>query len=424
MAPVPSGDFAAIEAALTWAAPRVRDHWYTTFLNPDSSEYRRIAATQVEGDAEKQFVANVLQDVLGWPAGGMVTYRTSSTSGAGERTTAFAGRLIARARLIPPADVVADFRSLLETNSLRQLEVLSLWGLHPEKPIDLPEGIRLLPLALVPPSTPRDYLLGVERLKYPSGGFGVFPRPRAALIHERTLAPVFDMATPGVANFPAGDPSSLELLRDVSGILVLLGHGPVFEIMSWSQAPEDGLIGGANGSQSRVIRWPHQFRIDPAAIDEARCQALVAAYLVAPEDVRRALRVPLDRLNSASLPAMAVQAVDRAIDLGIALESLLVPDTAPEILHRLCLRASVLLEGSEEERHRRTNRLKAVYKLRSGAAHGGTVEGSPTKADETLAAGTAICTQLIRTVIDHASRPDFTRVSVGLSPWPTPRSRL
>lgn len=92
------------------------------------------------------------------------------------------------------------------------------------------------------------------------------------------------------------------------------------------------------------------------------------------------LRVPLDRLNRSYLAG--IRSVDKAIELGIALESLYAPTKLSEgIAFAVRTRAARFLGGSLEERRRTVTTLRDVYDLRSRAVHAGRfdAEGSPKK---------------------------------------------
>src|SRR5262249_15576643 len=123
------------------------------------------------------------------------------------------------------------------------------------------------------------------------------------------------------------------------------------------------------------------------------------------------LRIPLDRLGRAGRER---DFADRAIDLGIALESLLLHDIDHhgELSFRLSLRGAWLIGSSSAERLEIQRSLKKLYELRSRAVHLGFVKwNASTRA--TIDEATAICRTLIRRLIDVRCDVDWHNVVVG-----------
>jgi len=113
---------------------------------------------------------------------------------------------------------------------------------------------------------------------------------------------------------------------------------------------------------------------------------------------RARLRVTLDRLNRAALAGF--RAVDRAIELGIALESLYAPDR-PEgsITFALRMRAARFLGGSLAARRETFKIVNEAYRLRSSAMHTGLLENT----DEVIGAlqkGQSVVARSLKKVIE------------------------
>ncbi len=86
------------------------------------------------------------------------------------------------------------------------------------------------------------------------------------------------------------------------------------------------------------------------------------------------MRTAIDRLN-ASWVSKAL--TDQAIDVGIALEVLLLHDSGKdrgELRYRLSERGAKILGGNGAQQLERFRKLKAIYDLRSKAVHIGSIE--------------------------------------------------
>jgi hypothetical protein len=124
---------------------------------------------------------------------------------------------------------------------------------------------------------------------------------------------------------------------------------------------------------------------------------------------RAALRIALDRLNQAVRRASIV---DRAIDLGIAFEVMLLHgigrrDTG-ELRYRASVRAASFIGGKRAERVTSFEIVRAAYDLRSAAAHEGHMPKSKKgQHEEQLRAAELLCAQIARRLIARGKFPDW-----------------
>jgi len=122
------------------------------------------------------------------------------------------------------------------------------------------------------------------------------------------------------------------------------------------------------------------------------------------------MRIALDRLSRALRRG---EAVDNAIDLGIALEVMLLHgsdnNNRGELRFRLSIRGATFLGGDKPERLRNLKLLKDAYDLRSKAVHTGRLgkgkKGSSPK--DILECGTNTCAQIALRLIERGSFPDW-----------------
>ncbi len=147
-------------------------------------------------------------------------------------------------------------------------------------------------------------------------------------------------------------------------------------------------------------------------VDVEAAEELASTYFrMDPKRRKQILHIPLDRLDRASRDD---DLVDKSIDLGIALEALLLhePDGHGELRFRLALRGAWLCGNDATERAEIQRTLLKVYDLRSSAVHTGRIEQTE-KNCETIARGTSLCKRLIRKMIEADGRIKWTNLLVG-----------
>jgi hypothetical protein len=135
-------------------------------------------------------------------------------------------------------------------------------------------------------------------------------------------------------------------------------------------------------------------------IDAEAAERLAFAYFRLDPTRRQTLHIPLDRLDRASRNN---DLADRSIDLGIALEALVLHELdgrdRGELRFRLSLRGAWLSGNDSKERAEIQRLLKDVYDLRSAAVHTGIVAPNA-KNRQTIGRGADLCNRLIRQVIE------------------------
>ena len=122
------------------------------------------------------------------------------------------------------------------------------------------------------------------------------------------------------------------------------------------------------------------------------------------------MRVALDRLNQA---LRRQNIVDKAIDLGIAFEVMLLHGIGEkdrgELSYRSSIRGATFLGGGKPERLKTLKLLKDAYGLRSKAVHSGVLKkgkkGPPP--ERVLEDATSTCARIARKLIDRGSFPKW-----------------
>jgi hypothetical protein len=227
------------------------------------------------------------------------------------------------ARAIANNDVRATvdrFVSFVEDNAATAIAVLAISGVKTAERIKLGPDVSLIPITELP-SPQRGMALGQR----PIGSFGPRFAIPSALTTKFLFGPVF--YSPKNPQPPeemgAHIPTAIaqSLLEEALDLLSVLNIYPNIG-MSWVQ-PDDWLMaGGMTSGWGRSTSEEYLRHEAEVAVSEA--EALGKLYFsLDPQKRTKILRIPLDRLGRAGRER---DYADRAIDLGIALESLLLHD--------------------------------------------------------------------------------------------------
>jgi len=117
---------------------------------------------------------------------------------------------------------------------------------------------------------------------------------------------------------------------------------------------------------------PHWRPFDPRyVIQESEAREIASLYQALSYELakkHRAINVALHRIDRSEEETEPAQ---RLVDLVIALEALLLPDTREELSFRFSLRGAYFLASDAAQRQRFYEEFKQAYRLRSGIVHGG-----------------------------------------------------
>jgi hypothetical protein len=149
-------------ARVAGLAERAADPDYLARFNPASSRYRSARLTQVGGVPKEELdeLGRELARYFGLDPDGHIFVRSSPAGAGSWQTRLISSRLVARARFEDAGAVMTEYENAFNTNAAEVCEVVAIWGLHPSEPFEIRAGIFLTPLSAVPPSPPRDILLG------------------------------------------------------------------------------------------------------------------------------------------------------------------------------------------------------------------------------------------------------------------------
>ncbi len=402
-------------------------------LEADSENYAKATAESAKWPPdvrEALFIHNVakpIEEALARDApfdcGGFLVQRDNGYSGfhAHEAAIAMARRVL---RGETPDQALAWLEKILATDQGTGIGVLSLWGIEVKSQVDLGSGVTLLPFSELPASRTKEWLSQPrDPTTFPGFLASMFAsQPGAALVCRCTVQPFLHSTKLG--NPPAQiNPNRIQsLLDDARLALTLIGPSCPLNAGYWFQFDDPDLTeavfyGGVSTTYQEVL--PQGFT-PPVLIEPAEAQAVATRFLDLPDPLRATLRLALSRLNQA---VRRPPHGDRALDLSIALETLLV-DGGGENTYKVGLRAALLVDAPLERRRQVRATIGALYTLRSALVHNGVLpakvkvaRGGNRLSSEVVKEATAICAMVLRAILDGGSVPDWYdyELTVGLT---------
>lgn len=266
------------------------------------------------------------------------------------------------------SQTIADLQRYLDSDTFIFRQILFLGGVVVPGPIPLTNGITLIPftgsdqssIEFIPPGLhgPPHWIDTGARNQITAALFKDFAHPKQHVEGPNpTIKPVGSQDLGGF-----GDLEDALLCLSVPGpsgpAKIASSIFPVDWIPCW---------GGPVGELPQHAQLTAPKSLNESEVDQFR--HLHHQFLELPDAQKKRFRVPLTRL---SLAIRRHWNVDMAIDLGIALEVLLVKKTYDSSIGlTLRLHAARLLGNTVEERKDLANLMKSLYDLRSNAAHSG-----------------------------------------------------
>lgn len=298
---------------------------------------------------------------------------------------------------------IRDLERFLALGYLPYSEIVALSGLYPRERVDLGEDVFLVPIRDISQSAVTDQLFGIPRSLTEFTGPKNAPRPSAAIFKTVKKEP------PLVADFSMGmgaPPSYYSELMEISRSFSAIGPSGWIAMAHWCQV-EDWIPLARSGSAWNMLSY-EIVHDNYTELAPAEVSAFVSQYRATPDSIKTKLRVPLDRLNQCMRRR---RLEDRAIELGIALESLVVSDrsAADPISLPLRLRSAIYLDHGVETRRKTYRTIKKAYELRSKAVHeGGLVDSEENR--KTIDEAAMVCAQIIRKIVSTGVFPDWDNV--------------
>jgi Apea-like HEPN len=324
----------------------------------------------------------------------------------------------ARRRMSAEA-AVSWLEKVLGTKSAEGIVVYTLWGVDPGKPVKLLDDIDLLPFDSLPDSRQKGGLTSPQWL-YPalSTPMYAWEPPAAALVAQVKIAPFLVDINDAPAPAQNAYRTRFEDIR-----LCLATNGPAIIIPgpSWFQFLDSDLEAALIGASQNLnhqeivpIHVPINKTWDASAAPE-----LVKAYLelASTPALKNRVHTAMERLHQALVRRSPA---DKALELAIALETLLV-NSQGEHTFKIALRAALLTAENLEERSRNRAIIEAVYGMRSALMHSGQapteckLRGYGKKPSVEVAAEAATITSLIiRRVLAERQLPDWNSLELSI----------
>lgn len=358
--------------------------------------------------------------------------RLNAGLNAAELTAAGLGDwLLTRTWQIGPQGATGELRAFVESPDCDVEEYLAFSGLKVDAMIALSPGADLLPIASVPESRLSISLTDPEWLHFGRDAKGhvrrkkvevlaSFGEPSRFHVDPRVATAALRVRRrvgPKVVPVPVLDTRSTEALRETLLVIAAATGTAMLPVASWvSAAPTTPLWSSSFGWES----WSHTRAIRQLATAVGKEATIVAAVKAWEAfSAKPKLKVPLERLNR----GLAASSVDCAIDIGIALEAILLSDLDSRDQYSLALglRGAWLLGADSHERKDLVKQFNAIYTCRSTAVHHGrlpdksyTVGSTRVPADEFMSShAPSLAAKAVLKVIELGRVPDWGALVLG-----------
>ena len=349
----------------------------------------------------------------------------TDTGSSGFQSLFVAPALVREARQRKSAKAAVTWLTkVLGADSGKGLIIQTLWGISPTQQISIREGVDLLPFEALPHSRQKERLKDVGRPQNASlpAPFFSLTTPTAALIAEREVRPFLIDASTGENSTDKDIRQVRPPLDEIRLCLALEGPSIIIAGPSWFQYVDPDLEaailfeGSSYGSQEVL---PYGLLTDsPEPANDV--EVLVRAYMaLESEKGKKKIRIALERLHQALIRR---DPADRAVELSIALEALLI-DSSGEHTFKLSYRAALLVSDNVEERITNRGIIEATYDVRSKLLHRGSAktevkvkEGQGKKempVEEVASKAATITARVIKRIIMEGGLPEWNRFELS-----------
>ena len=339
--------------------------------------------------------------------------------------------LLRRAIVDGPSKAAEAFLDCTMNSSCNFYQFFLLTGVRIPAPVEVFDGITLIPLpestSELPPHLPHvptesdrsrpvilNDLLGKTLVRVEYEVSPIFCRPAETYTFESGPDQHFNIKLKG-QEIP--NPN----LNALCQALAVAGRCSVESIMSWTSLLDYEIfdlstswgIGASGYSSTMPLSGLHDsVKLSPPQTDSIT--TLYRGLTEVPTETWNRLRIPIDRWAK----SMAEDnPLDQIIDLGIALESLYVPDSQGEVNLRFALHAAWHLGKSKTERQELREEFRHIYTARSDVVHTGRLRGDRAKSsfDKSgfVSRAQELCWQGITSVIEAGDIPDWNDLVMG-----------
>lgn len=279
--------------------------------------------------------------------------------------------LVRRACVVGEREATEGLARYADKRKFPVTEVVVLVGVLPEHRVTLGSGIDLVPISDLPLSPQTEMLRARNTVSFggpdPSGSAALLYALEVPVVHSNAAS--FETMRARLWEEREARQAELDDAR-----LVLSAVGPCAPrtLISWEAIPAWVPLSDRAAGWGTPLPDAESFSVEPLdsrALELA--SELVQSFKRLGQKDSDRVRIALHRLN---LSLRKVRPVDRAIDLGICLESLFLSDTGSgsgELKFRMRLRAARYLGLNADEREQIYDFVGELYDLRSEAVHSG-----------------------------------------------------
>lgn len=272
-----------------------------------------------------------------------------------------------------------QLESWLNTDEIEVLNSLWVLGIEAEESIELSDGYVIQTIADMPDSDEKEYFSKV--------GFNFLSRanlPKCAITKRQKIKKMWSNVPPASPEFAEEFRSSCRklyelafILNSVSGVTCV----PHFQTAYRPATTPIGYFGGSGGG-APMFDVSTLTSSNISAASAPAINLMFSHFQSKSESEKARLQLILSRLSQAK---RRIQVEDKMLDLGIALEMLLLDDNEKDQLSlQFRLRGSWLVGESSQDRMEKWDLLQEIYSARSSVAHTGMLHrNKPLKIEKT-----------------------------------------
>ena len=403
-----------------------------------SPDVRRLIASVepeiTETEVEKKLLDIVRRDLSDHIQDGRIHSATIAFAGGlsdGSPVEDVLRNLLLRAIVDGPGEAAQAFSDCTTSSSCNFHRFFLITGVSIPEPIEIFEGITLIPLPesdsnlpphlpYIPPEPARKRSISIKdfmaktlmRVEYEVSP--IFHRPAETYTLNSGPEKHFTIKLKG-EEIP--DPNLDVLCQALS----IASRCSVKSVMSWTSLLDYEIFDLSTyigiGASGYTLFNPRRSFDESVLLKTPLVEAIKTLYrglTELPPETWDKLRISIDRWAK----SMAEKdPIDQIIDLGIALETLYVPDAQGEVRFRFALHAAWHLGKNKPQRQKLREEFTEIYDARSDIVHTGQLRGKRAKSTFDASAfvirAQDLCWQGITTVIEAAKIPDWKNLILG-----------
>lgn len=306
--------------------------------------------------------------------------------------------------------LVAQARDFAFSRTSAETFIAPIGGATIKEPVDLRENVTLIPWKDIPENKYKSKFGKPTPAEYLANSFPRFVVPPTCAIKIEirnglrlfSICPIDD-TTARLQEITA----RAEVVADIVRCIAVLAESYIASLGGWTEPTSefaDKIVAtGYSWTEALFdVRLTKSCELDGVSLLE-----LFSSFIELKPDDQAVLRVAIDRLNQA---LGRNNIVDRAIDQGIALETMLLHGIGQgdrgELKYRQAVRGANFLGGTKSERLATFQTLRMAYDLRSKAVHTGQLEADA-RTTEILQEATTLCAKIARKLITQKSFPNW-----------------